>query len=431
MNRDRYGLPFTTSSLAAATAYVDGMDRLLAADAGATEAMQDAVNLDPSFALAHAGLARAKQIAGNAQQAMLSANEAVLLSEGLGAREVSHTRALQAVVHGSANALEQVRTHINNFPRDALVLAPGVAVFGLIGFSGRKGRNEEVFAWMSALAPHYAEDWWFGAWFGFLHTETGRFPEGRAIVERAFANNPRNANAAHALAHVCYEHAETADGIAFLSEWLARYSPAAPLHCHLSWHQALFELEAGRPQQAWKLYNEAVCPSGSPQAPPMNTLTDSAAFLWRASLLGQPVPAEMWHETNQFARERFPTGGVDFVDAHAVMAAIGSNDSSALETILTRLRSGSGKTDGVLTKISEALDAYGHGDWQRAIDLIANKADELVRIGGSGAQRDVFEHTLLSAYLRAGRADDARAWLASRPLRPRHRDEQVLVRLEP
>jgi hypothetical protein len=429
MNRDRYGLPFSTSSLAAATAYLDGMDRLLAADAGAGVAMQNAVSFDPGFALAHAGLARAQQIAGNTPEAKASASEAVRLSEGLCAREMSHTRALHAVVNGAPNALEQVRTHINDFPRDALVLAPGVAVFGLIGFSGRKGRNEELFTWMTALAPHYADDWWFGAWFGFLHTETGRFSDGRAIVERAYAINPRNANAAHALAHVCYEHAEAADGISFLNEWLPRYAPAAPLHCHLSWHQAVFELEAGSPQLAWKLYNQAVCPTGSPLAPPMNTLTDSAAFLWRASLLGQSVPAASWSETNQFALDRFPTGGVDFVDAHAVMAAIGAGDSVALEMILQRLRSGSGKTDGVLTQISEALEAYGQGNWQRAIDLIAGKADELIRIGGSGAQRDVFEHTLISAYFRAGRADDARAWLASRPPRPRNRNEQSLLRL--
>jgi hypothetical protein len=35
-------------------------------------------------------------------------------------------------------------------------------------------------------------------------------------------------------------------------------------------------------------------------------------------------------------------------------------------------------------------------------------------VGGSRAQRDLFEHTLLAAYLRAGQTADARALLARR-----------------
>jgi hypothetical protein len=43
--------------------------------------------------------------------------------------------------------------------------------------------------------------------------------------------------------------------------------------------------------------------------------------------------------------------------------------------------------------------------------------DQLVRVGGSWAQRDLFEHTLLAAYLRAGRPAEARALLARRVAR--------------
>ena len=53
--------------------------------------------------------------------------------------------------------------------------------------------------------------------------------------------------------------------------------------------------------------------------------------------------------------------------------------------------------------------AYAEGDWERTIALMAPVFEELVRIGGSRAQRDVFEQTLLSAYLHAGRDDEAAA----------------------
>jgi hypothetical protein len=42
---------------------------------------------------------------------------------------------------------------------------------------------------------------------------------------------------------------------------------------------------------------------------------------------------------------------------------------------------------------------------------------ELVRVGGSAAQRDVFEDTLLGAYLRAGRTEQAEAALRARVAR--------------
>jgi hypothetical protein len=58
MPHDRYGLSITTSP-AAAEAYVDAVDRLLAAREGALDGFDRALVLDPDFALAHVGRSRA------------------------------------------------------------------------------------------------------------------------------------------------------------------------------------------------------------------------------------------------------------------------------------------------------------------------------------------------------------------------------------
>src|SRR3712207_2973203 len=47
--------------------------------------------------------------------------------------------------------------------------------------------------------------------------------------------SPRNAAAAHALAHVFYEADDHGAGEAFIGEWLASYDRDAPYHCHLAW----------------------------------------------------------------------------------------------------------------------------------------------------------------------------------------------------
>lgn len=63
MPNDRYGLALTTSP-AAAAAYVDAVDRLLAAREGALEGFDRALAADPGFALAHIGRSRSLLVAG-------------------------------------------------------------------------------------------------------------------------------------------------------------------------------------------------------------------------------------------------------------------------------------------------------------------------------------------------------------------------------
>ncbi len=67
--QDRYGLELTTSSAEACDAYADGMDRMLAGDAGAEHGFQRALDADPDFALAKAALARAQQFLGDGRAA--------------------------------------------------------------------------------------------------------------------------------------------------------------------------------------------------------------------------------------------------------------------------------------------------------------------------------------------------------------------------
>jgi hypothetical protein len=65
----------------------------------------------------------------------------------------------------------------------------------------------------------------------------------------------------------------------------------------------------------------------------------------------------------------------------------------------------------VVPALVVAFGAFARGDWEA---ILAPVFDQHVRIGGSRAQRDLVELTLLAAYQRAGRAGDARALLARR-----------------
>jgi hypothetical protein len=68
----------------------------------------------------------------------------------------------------------------------------------------------------------------------------------------------------------------------------------------------------------------------------------------------------------------------------------------------------------VVPALAEGFAAFARDDWNAAIRVFEEALPETVRIGGSRAQRDLVEHTLLAAYLRAGRMEDAATLIARR-----------------
>jgi hypothetical protein len=64
--------------------------------------------------------------------------------------------------------------------------------------------------------------------------------------------------------------------------------------------------------------------------------------------------------------------------------------------------------------VSRGFAAFERGDFAAAVDALEPINGELERIGGSRAQLDLIEFTLLKAYLSAGRPDNARRMLAAR-----------------
>jgi hypothetical protein len=216
---------------------------------------------------------------------------------------------------------------------------------------------------------------------------------------------------------VLYESGEDAAGLAYLDEWLRDYPPAAQLHCHLTWHVAIFSLGLGRLDRAWQAYSIGVAP-GASWGPPVNTLTDAASFLWRAELAGSPRDSSQWFAVHAYATRAFPKPGVTFCDVHSAVAYAASGDAVALEELSRALseadRAGRLAAGPVVPALVDAFGAFARGDWDATITILAPVFDQHVRIGGSRAQRDLVELTLLAAYLRAGRAEAARALLARR-----------------
>jgi tetratricopeptide (TPR) repeat protein len=408
---DRYGLELSTASQAARDAYVEGVDLFLSANLGSEAAFNRAVAADPGFALAHAALGRTLQLYARPDAARAAVARARELSAGLPGRECANVEMLAGLVDGQLKApLDFALRHLREFPRDVMVLAPCTGVFGLIGFSGRCGREEEQAAQLAPLADAYGDDWWFLSTHAFALSETGRIGEARKLIERSLELYPRNAHGAHVYAHVLYENAEDEAGLAYLKQWLHDFPRGAQLHCHLSWHVALWNLELGRVEDARRVYDSNVRPGGS-WGPPINTLSDSASFLWRLQLAGQRNDPSLWREVRDYALREFPKAGITFADVHSAIAFAAAGDRTSLDVLIGQLRermeAGKLSAGPIVPALAEAFGAFAGNDWNTAIEQIEPVFADHERIGGSRAQRDLIDCTLIAALARAGRRLEA------------------------
>lgn len=421
---DRYGNEVATSSQAALDAYVEGVDLFLAAQAGADTAFERAIAADERFALAHVGLARVLQFLARPAEAVDVMARARSLADGLSPRERGHIAIFDLLISGNGPAAyAAILDHVNEFPRDAMAVQPCCGVFGLIGFSGKAGREAEQLAFLAALAPHYGDDWWFESLFAFAQVEAGQQDRAQATIDRAFAANRANAHAAHILAHVLYEAGEDAAGRAHVESWRRDYDRGGLMHCHLSWHEALWVLEAGDTDRAWAVYDADVRP-GAAWGPPINVLTDSGSFLMRAEFAGAALEVERWRDLCDYAATFFPAPGASFADAHAALACAMAGEDDALAKFC---ETGSGPAADMVRALAGVYAAFARGDWQDVVEGLTPVMSSHERLGGSRAQRDLLEYTLAVALLRLGRGDEASRLLRIR--RPKRADCHAIAGL--
>lgn len=433
MPSDRFGYPLTTASEEAAEHYRHAVELMLSANFGAAEALDAALQADPDFALARVAKARLLQLYLRIPEARAETAAARLLRDRLTPREARHLDIIALAVDSAGpQALALLDEHLAEYPRDAVPLSLALGVFGLLGFSGRRDHREAELAMLQRLAPHWGEDWYFLTFLGWARIETGDVAAGITEVELSLSLNPRNAWGAHALAHGHHEAGDVEAGAAYLAAWLPEYDRRSQLHGHLSWHFALFELARDNPAGAHEIYADAIHPAVT-HGPQVIRVADPAAFLWRWQIYDEtpPVGAD-WREVVEYARQTFPRAGIHFADLHAMLADAAIGDTAAarqrVAELRERLSSGRLPQGEVVPALGEGIVGFARGDYTAAADLIGPMLPEVPRVGGSHAQRELFEDTYIVACMRAGRGEAARERLTERlARRPSVRDQRWLA----
>ena len=415
---DRYGLPVTTNSQAALAHYAEGLELALSQNFGAEEAFARAVEADEGFALAHAAKAFMEFIRIAVPEARASAEKAVELSSGLTGRERGHIDVVNKFVKGeNHSATAAVHQHLKEFPLESMLLrlTQRLYIQGCVGI-GAPDYPDRFYYLMSEAAPHYGDDWAFMGQYAWAKHEVGKMDEGMELAERSLDLNPANGVAAHSIAHVFYEMSQDDEGAAFLAGWLEDYDRRSTYRVHLSWHQALFELALGRYNQALGWYERDIRPSV--QQLKYTALADSASLVWRMQIYGDVSPQAPWDELIQLAAPAAARPGPSFRDAHAALAFTAAGDDESFGKLVDGLQAmadaGDATAQEATLPLIKGIGAFGRGDYAEAVELMEPVYPQLTRVGGSHAQRLVFEDTLLEAYLRAEQFDKATGMLRER-----------------
>jgi hypothetical protein len=148
-------------------------------------------------------------------------------------------------------------------------------------------------------------------------------------------------------------------------------------------------------------------------------------MLMRLELEGVDV-GDRWEEMAEISERRTEDACLIFADLHYLMALIGGKREIAVKRLLARLHSDArlANASDMMARMANpglsaatGLEAFGEGDYKKAILNLGRARHSMQLVGGSHAQRDVFERLTIDAAIRAGFMDEAETILKERRAR--------------
>jgi tetratricopeptide (TPR) repeat protein len=318
-------------------------------------------------------------------------------------RERAHLEAVDHLLAGRpAAACKLWDAILIDHPRDALALQwahlwdfhRGDA----INLRARPARCLPEWSESDPLFPHVLALHAFGLEENNLHAqaeEAGR---------RALALEPRAPWAVHAVAHVMEMQGRFDDGTAWLRQHQPGWAEGNGFSAHLWWHMGLFRLEGLDEAGVLRLLDTHL--AGGALQITIQRL-DAASMLWRLHVLGADVSARSAALLDAWPLPDEHAGHHAFNDLHAVLAMLAAGEPARADAWVARCaqRALSAEPAGngnhavareIGLPLMRGLLAYGRGEFDAAAHALYALRGQLGRIGGSQAQRDLVDQTLLA-----------------------------------
>ena len=420
MATDQRGLAMSGSSEAAAS-FDRAMDHLIRFQIEVVDEIKAATS-DPSCVMgmvlsAYLSLMSTEGSSVNEAQDALTA--ASIAEMNLQPRERAHLEAAHRWIAGDMAGAGDLLDEISlEHPRDLLALAVGHQIDFFTGnarnLRDRVGRA--LYAWDS----HDPQLGYVQGMYAFGLEECNLYGLSDQIGQQSVATNADDVWAIHAVVHTYEMQGQVPEGIRFMKARESDWATGNFLNVHNSWHYTLYLLEGGDISGALDIYDRVLHHEGSKDV--ALELLDATALLWRLHVEGTPVGDRWQPLADAWARSLSP-GFYPFNDMHAAMAFVGSGHLSQAQELVSALEqyvtTGEATTGQLMTAnvglpVCRSILHFGNGDYRLVVDELLPKRARFHEFGGSHAQRDAIERTLLEAARRARLNDIALALLSER-----------------
>jgi tetratricopeptide (TPR) repeat protein len=423
---DQTGLTMTVSSVSAVDHWNATVEHFLSHGRETPGALSQVLAADPNCLMGWCGkgffsLLLARVELCDAARSALTKATASLNGRGATPRETLYVDALgEACVGRWFAAIAILETILDKTPTDSFAAKLSHALRFMLGDArGMRRSVERVLDRVGLDHPHVG---YLLGCRAFALEETGAFDDAESIGRRALDRAPRDAWGLHAVSHVHEMTGRAREGAEFLQA-----NGGAVDHCnnfafHVFWHLALFRLELGDRAGALALYDSRI---RADRTDDFRDIANAASLLARLEIDGVIVGSR-WDELADIAERRIDDRSLVFADLHYLIALLGAGRRDVADAMIAAFARRDQTSDqgriaravGVAT--AAAIAAFYHGRFAEAASGLLHIRSALFQVGGSHAQRDVFEQILLEAMVRANMVKDAQLLMRERLARRTH-----------
>jgi tetratricopeptide (TPR) repeat protein len=374
----------------------------------------------PDFALGQAIRGVSCLLLGRAEMVAIARDAYAAALQGAPAtmREIAFVHALGDWLNGRpTRAAARIQVVLSLNPRDALAMKMIQSIYFVMGRPDAMRASVEGV--LDAWNDHPARGYLLGC-HAFTLEETGEFARAERIGRQGVEIAPDDAWGLHAVAHVYDNTGRARAGLDWLTGREASWSHCHNFRYHVWWHRALMHLDLGEYDIALAHYDADV---RADKTDDYRDISNAASLLSRLELEGVPV-GDRWDELAALSENRVTDGCLAFADLHYMLALCGGNRDVAAAGMIARMQATRPTGNEALRiiahpglHVAKGLQAFAKGEYSAAwMHLQAGRSD-LQQIGGSHAQRDVFDRITIEAALRGGYMDAADGLLHDRMAR--------------
>lgn len=311
-------------------------------------------------------------------------------------RETLLAQALRAWIDGDIDStIAALETVLAKYPRDLLALKMlHYHQFNRGDFPAML-RAAQTAAKSASDVPH------IHGMLAFGYEQCHLLADAEAAARHALSLLPKEPWAQHALAHVMLTQGRIDEGVAFLEAARPTWTDLNSfMLTHLWWHLALFYQSQGREADALAVYDREVWAVAKDYS---QDQIGAVSLLARLEMDGAPV-ADRWADLGHYLAARAQDVGQPFLTVQYLygLARAARPEADTLLAAIAHAATADETWRTAALPLAHGLVAHARGDHATAADAITTALPHLIRMGGSHAQRDLFEQILLDAHIRAG-----------------------------